>query len=345
MSKTIRNSFDSKLTYQKLLEAHYRANKGKRKKPEIIIYEMDLETNLIQLIQNIKNGTYRLGKYREFTIKDPKERVIRSLPYRDRIVHQWYVEEFIKPFFVKRFISDSYACINDRGVHMAINKLQKYMRKMKKLYGVYYVVKFDIKKFFYSIDRDILFEILSRRISDVKLLEFTRVLLIDEVEPVGIPIGNYTSQYFANIYLNELDHYIKEKLKVKYYIRYMDDFIMLVKDKNEAKRLLKCVGIFLNEKLKLKLNGKSRYYPSNKGIDFCGYVIFENYRLLRKRFKKKAKKRIELWKHLKSIGKLNDKKMLLSWNSMLGHSMHANSFRFMSKITKYKEELLNKELN
>ena len=341
MSKTIRNSFDSKLTYQKLLEAHYRANKGKRKKPEIIIYEMDLETNLIQLIQDIENGTYRLGKYREFTIKDPKERVIRSLPYRDRIVHQWYVEEFIKPFFVKRFISDSYACINDRGVHKAINKLQKYMRKMQKLCGTYYVVKFDIKKFFYSIDRDILFEILKNRISDAKLLEFTRILLIDEIEPVGIPIGNYTSQYFANIYLNELDHYIKEELKVKYYIRYMDDFIMLVKDKSEAKYLLKSVDVFLNEKLNLKLNGKSRYYPSNKGIDFCGYVVFENYRLLRKRFKNKTKKRIELWAYLKRNGKLNNKKMLLSWNSMVGHAMHANSYRFMCKMSRYKDNLLN----
>ena len=147
MSKTLKNSFYAKLTYEKFLEAHHRAKNNKRKK-EIYLYEMDLETNLINLINEIKEKRYKMGKYREFIVYEPKQRIIKALPYKDRIVHQWYVEEFIKPFFVKRFISNSYACIEDRGTHKAIQKLQYFMKKMKKNYPNYYIIKCDIKKYY-----------------------------------------------------------------------------------------------------------------------------------------------------------------------------------------------------
>lgn len=329
MSKTLKNCFYDKLIYDNFLSAHYRAKKNKRKK-EIYLYEMDLETNLINLMNEIVEKKYKMGKYREFIVYEPKQRIIKSLPYRDRIVHQWYIEEFIKPYYIKRFISDSYACIENKGTHKAVKKLQGFMRKMKKLYPDYYIIKCDIKKYFYNIDRKILFNILKRNINDKELLNFTRVLIGNDDE-LGIPIGNYTSQFFANIYLNELDHYVKEKLNIKFCLRYMDDFIFLVKDKECAKDIMEKVKFFLVNVLHLELNKKSRYYPNKFGCDFCGYIIFENYILLRKRFKTKIKRKIKKWNNLYLNNKLDKKKFLMQWNCFLAHASHSNSYNFINK--------------
>lgn len=337
MPKTIRNIFDQKLTFEKLIEAEERASLGKKKRKEIILFEMDLETNITKILNEIKSGNYRFGNYREFIIYEPKKRLIKSLPYRDRIVHQWYIVEFIKPFYFPRFIRDSYACIDNRGTHAAVLRVQKYMRKMKKTYGNYYVLKCDIKKFFYSINIDILISILSKKIKDKKLFEFTK-LILQSKDKKGIPIGNYTSQFFANIYLNELDYYIKDVLKIKYYVRYMDDFILLLDNKEKAKEVNKKINDYVCSKLDLELNRKTRYYPSKEGIDFCGYRIFENYILLRKRFKRKMKKTIKKWNKLYHDNKINMKKMELSYNSFLAHASHANSYNYICKI---KDEIKN----
>lgn len=331
MPKTIKKQFYAKLTFDNFLKAHERAKKNKGNKKEIILYEMDLENNLINLIEEIKNGNYKIGKYREFKIYEPKMRIIKALPYKDRIVHQWYVEEFIKPMIAKKFIYDSYACIKDKGSHRAVLRLQFFMRQMKKKYNEYYIIKCDIKKYFYNIDRNILYDILKKYISDKKLLMFTKVLLETD-EQLGIPIGNYTSQFFANIYLNELDHYIKEKLCIKYYLRYMDDFIILVKDKETAKYIMECVDKYVNKYLHLQLNSKSRYYPNKFGCNFCGYVIYETHILLRKRFKLKMKKKVKKWNQFYTNDVLDIKKTRLQWNSSLGHAIHSSSYNFMNKI-------------
>ncbi len=321
-----------------MLAAHYRASDGKSSKKEVILFEIDLENNLINIINDIHNGTYKFGNYREFKVYEPKERIIKSLPYRDRIVHQWYVEEFIKPYFFKRFIKDTYACLDGRGTHKAVECVQKMMRIMKRKYGTYYVLKCDIKKYFYSIDKSILMNILRKRISDDKLLEFSYKIL-DDGNKVGIPIGNFTSQYFANIYLNELDHYVKENLCVKYYVRYMDDFILLIPTKERAKFLMDKINDFVNVRLNLELNAKSKYFPSHQGIDFCGYHIFETHILLRKRFKKKFKKSIKVWRMLKDQDKLYYRKFLMSYNSYRGHASHSNSYHFLQKMEKIVNEL------
>src|SRR5574344_1627965 len=289
MPKTIKNIFDKKLTFISLIKAHKRAVMGKRNKIEVLLFEMDLETNIANIYDNLKNEKYKLGKYREFKIFEPKERIIKSLPYKDRVVHQWYVHEFIKPYFVPRFINDSFACIDSRGTLKAVVKTQKYMQKMYEKYGNYYIIKGDIKKFFYSINKDILFNILNKYIQDKKILWLTKILIYDNDDIKGIPIGNYTSQYFANIYLNELDHYLKDKLKIKYYLRYMDDFIIILKNKEDCKNILNKIKIFVNKKLDLELNHKTKYFPSKFGANFCGYIIHENYLLLRKSAIKKIK--------------------------------------------------------
>lgn len=316
--KSIKVSFDDKLTFNNLLEAHYRAVKGKRNKLETLLFEQKLETNIANILYNLQNNIYRLGKYREFTIYEPKERVIKSLPYKDRIVHQWYIYEFIKPFYLKRFIKNTYACIETRGTHLCVKDTQQMMRKMHNKYNNYYIIKCDIKKYFYNIDKDLLFKILKKRMKDNKLINLTRILIYDDDNKKGIPIGNYTSQYFANIYLNELDQYIKNTLKLKYYLRYMDDFVIMLETKEECKKVINIVSVFLKDKLKLELNHKSRYYPSKFGINFCGYIIHEHYILLRDRSKNKIKYRIN-----------NNS---FNYRDFYGHIKHSNCFNFFNKI-------------
>lgn len=335
MSKTIKNTFYKKLTFEKLYLAHLRARKHKVYKNEVILFEMDLEKNLNILFKDIYNKTYSVGKYKEFKIYEPKERIIQALPYRDRIVHQWYVEEFIKPYILPRFINTSFACLENKGTHGAIEQIQKYMRIFKRNYGDFWILKCDISKYFYSINRNVLFDILFRYISDKRLLEFTHLLVFDghsKESEVGIPIGNYTSQFFANIYLNELDCYAKHVLKCKYYVRYMDDFIILLKTKQECKEAKALIEDFISSKLKLKLNAKSRYYPYQMGVNFCGYRTFITHRLLRKSSKTKIKNNVKKWNKKWHSGNLNITQTLQSLNSWLGHSSHADSYKLQTKI-------------
>lgn len=344
MPKTIKNCFYKSLTFQKFMEAHKRAKKNKAFKTEIIKFEINLENNIINLMKIIKNKNYRLGEYRTFKVYEPKERNIKSLPYIDRIVHQWYVEEFIKPYILPRFINTSCACISDRGTHMAVNIVQKYLRIYQRFNPNFWILKCDISKFFYNINPHILFDIITRYISDKSLLDFTKILIFEKSlseNDIGIPIGNYTSQFFANIYLNELDQYVKRVLKIKYYVRYMDDFIFLLDSKNDCIDILNKIKKFLDEKLKLKLNDKSRYYPNKMGVNFCGYRIFSTHKLLRTSCKKKIKKNVKYWNFLYSKNKLDLPHTMISLNSWKGHAGHCNSFKLQQKIFNNCNFLLN----
>lgn len=316
--------------------AHKRARKHKAYKNEVILFEINLENNITNLLNNIKNKKYRLGKYHTFTIYEPKERLIKALPYIDRVVHQWYVEEFIKPFILPRFIDTSFACLPNRGTHKAVDKVQHYLKSYYLTNPDFWILKCDIHKFFYNINPNILFKILKKYISDAELLNFTKLLIFDGRTPsdtVGIPIGNYTSQFFANIYLNELDQYVKRTLKIKYYVRYMDDFILLLDTKKECISILKKIQFFLENKLELKLNDKSRYYPNKMGVNFCGYRIFSTHKLLRVKSKKNIKKNIKKWNNLYLVGKLNLSKTMSSLNSWFGHAKHCNSYKLQQKIS------------
>lgn len=344
MPKKIKNVFHQNLTFEKMLEAHLRAKKHKSYKNEIIIFELNLENNLINLIKQLKDQTYCLGSYYTFKIYEPKEREVKALPYKDRVVHQWYVEEFIKPYILPRFINTTFACITDRGTHKAVEEVQRQMRVFKRNFGDFWILKCDIKKFFYSIDAYILFEIMQKYISDKYLLYLTQILIFNgpiNKNQIGIPIGNYTSQFFANIYMNELDHFVKRVLKVKYYTRYMDDFIIILKTKKECIDIKKKIEIFLKRHLHLELNSKSRYYPYKMGVNFCGYRIFTTHRLLRLSSKKKIKKNVKKWNLQFHNNNLDINYAIQSINSWLGHSSHCNSFRLQQKILKSCDFLLS----
>lgn len=223
MAKTIRNQYYKNLTYEKLMEAHIKAKKGKTSKDEIVLFNLKQEEYIRWLLEQLKNRTYKHGTYKIFYIKEPKLRKIERSRYIDRIVHRWYVDNFMQEYFVKQFISKSFACIKDRGTHKACLEVQKGMKHCKRIWNEYYILKMDVTKFFQNIDKDILMNILKRKIKDKNLLWLTEEIVYSSEGKKSLPIGNYTSQTFANIYLNEIDQYIKHKLKIKYYYRYMDD--------------------------------------------------------------------------------------------------------------------------
>lgn len=334
MPHKIKRAFDEALTFEKLLQAHVRAKKNKTSRMDLIRYEMNLENNLMNLFRKLKDNTYHLGKYNTFYIYEPKERAIMSLPYQDRIVHQWYVEEFIKPYILPKFIATTFACIPNRGTHKAVDAVQKMMRKMQQEHPDYWILKCDIKKFFYHIDKHILFRIMQFHIKDKKLLNFTKQLIFENQDPTvkGIPIGNYTSQFFANIYLNELDQYIKHYLHVKYYVRYMDDFILLLETKESCKEHKRQIEFFLSETLELELNHKSRYYPHYFGIDFCGYRTYPTHKRLRNSSKKNMFRKINQYNKIYHKGKLDCAHANASFCSWLGHAAHANTYHLRQKL-------------
>lgn len=344
MSKKIRNKFYENLTFFKFIAAHNRAKKNKMSKNEVLSFELNLESNIVSLINSIKNNTYNVGKYYSFKVFEPKERIIHSLPYRDRVVHQWYVEEFVKPYIMPKFISTSFACLPNKGTHLAVDTVQNMMRKCKKEYPDYYILKCDIKKYFNSIDTIILFNILKKYIEDKALLRFTYKILFENrpfCSSAGIPIGNYTSQYFANIYLNELDQFVKRVLHKKYYVRYMDDFILLLKNKEECIEIKKSIQNFLKDNLKLELNDKSRYYPNKMGVNFCGYRIFHTHKLLRNDSKKKIKRHVKKWNKKYKENSLDIPHTLMRINSWLGHSKHCNSYKLQQKVLNKCNFLIN----
>lgn len=344
MAKWIRNQYDKALTYENLMNAHKMSKKGKGLRREVILFSLKEEEYIEYLYEKLKTGTYVHGKYSAFKVYEPKERIIEKAPYIDRIVHRWIVDNFLVPYYVPSFIKTTYACIKGRGMHQATLDLQKAMQKMKKSYREYYILKMDVRKFFNSIDKKILYKILKKRIKDEKLLWLIRQVLSAQLKIKGIEIGNYTSQTFANIYLNELDQYAVKSLKIKNYYRYMDDIVILTKNKIEARDYLNKIKNFLQEKLELELNDKTNIFKSKQGVNFCGYKINE-YRLkVRNKGKNKFKKKVKsLLIEIKN-GNISSKEARQYLTGHLGYFDIANTYNLKRKNIFLQEELLSKNI-
>jgi len=332
MPKTIRNEYDKKLTYENLMKAHLEGRKGKSLRKEIILFNLKQEEYIMWLYEKLKNGTYKHSGYTTFYVTEPKLRIIEKSIYMDRIVHRWYVDEFMKEYFVKSFINTSYACIENRGMHKACLDVQNTMKHCKRIWGNYYIIKMDVAKYFQNIDKEILYNILERKIKDKKLLWLTKEILYSNGIEKGLPIGNYTSQCFANIYLNEIDQYAKHELKLKYYFRYMDDIVTIVKTKKEAIQKLELIRDFLREKLKLELNSKTQIFKSTQGVNFCGYKINE-YRLkLRDKGKRKLKNKVKRLKYDIRTGQITTKEAHKYLAGHLGYIEIANVKNLKDKL-------------
>lgn len=328
---------EDKLTIEAIYRAHCRARKGKTTRSSVVDVDLRPMVYVTHILNVLRDGIYVPSRFREFTVTDPKKRLVLALPYVDRIVHQWLIEEFIKPYYLPRFIKDSYACIPGRGSHAAVKCIQGYMRDMHKVQGKYYIVKMDISKYFYNIDRDVLFKILKRVITSPQLLDLLHTIIFSDAARVGIPIGNYTSQYFANIYLNKLDQYCKHNLGVKYYVRYMDDFIILAPNKRKAKLWYQAIQRYAESYLHLKLNPKSCFYPSSHGLDFVGYKMTHSCLRLRQRSKRKLNNIIWDYQH----DYTTETDFVTSIAAWLGHAGHANAKTYIRKrLWSYRDMLL-----
>ena len=261
--------------------------KGKIKKKDVILFQKSLEQSIFNLHKELKNKTYEHSNYFSFYVKDPKLRHIHKACVKDRVLHH-AVFRILYPIFDKSFIFDSYSCRTGKGTHRAVNRLNNFARKVSKNNTkTCLILKLDIKKFFDSIDQDILLDLIRRKIEDENA-----IWLIDKIIksfPKGLPLGNITSQLFANIYLNELDKFIKHILKIKYYIRYCDDFVILG---GNAENLVLEIANFLKNNLKLSLHPyKIVVKRYQQGIDFLGYVSFPHFKVLRTKTKKRMFKK------------------------------------------------------
>lgn len=331
MAKTYKNLFNKSLTFSNLLNAHYCARKGKRYKRDVIEFELNLEGNLIQLYKELKNKTYKPGKYLEFTIYEPKKRLIKAAPYRDRVIHQWYVKNFIMPVFGKTFIYDSYACLEGKGMHKSAFRVQEFIKIAEKSWEKPYILKGDIKSYFFSIDHNILYEIVAKKIKDPEVLWLTKTILNTTDNP-GIPVGSYTSQWFANLYLHQLDMFVKHELRIRKYVRYMDDWVLVVNDKKEAQRALKYIKGFVDTKLRLTLNSKTQIFPAKNGANFCGYKIWSTHMKIRDSSKKRMKSKLKAYKRKYSNGEMTFEEIKRSINSWAGYAKHADSYNLINNM-------------
>ena len=332
MPKTIRNVYYKNLTYEKLLKAHLDARKGKGSRKEIILFNLKQEDYIKYLLEKLENKTYKHGGYTVFYVTEPKLRKIEKSKYMDRIVHRWLVDNILKPYFIPRFIQTTYACIEGRGMHKACLDMQKMMKHCTRIWNNYYILKMDISKYFDNIDKKILLNILEKRIKDKDVMWLINEILYANKREKGLEIGNYTSQMFANIYLNEYDWYVKRNLHITYFSRYMDDSIILVKTKQEAIQALENIKRFLKENLHLELNSKTQIFKSSQGVNYCGYKINE-YRLkIRDKGKKQLKKKIKYLIYEIKNGKMTSKDSKRYLAGHLGYLKIANTRNLELKI-------------
>lgn len=234
--------------------------------------------NILALHRDLCNGTYRHGSYQEFNINDPKPRIIHKAMVRDRLLHH-AVYRVLYPFFDDTFIADSFSCRIDKGTHRAMARFKTFGNIVSKNNTkTCWILKCDIKKFFASIDQDILLKILSERIADKRSAHLLQEIISSfnsGRESIGLPLGNLTSQLFSNVYLNEFDQFVKHTLKVRYYIRYADDFVILSPDKKYLENIIPAIAEFLQNTLKLTLHPDKIFIKTlYSGVDFLGWVNF-----------------------------------------------------------------------
>jgi retron-type reverse transcriptase len=274
------NLFEKIVDLENLQVADAIARKGKKNQYGIQVHDRNRDINILALRESLLNKTYHTSPYTTFKVYEPKEREVFRLPYYpDRITHH-AIMNVLEEIFVRSFTADTYSCIKGRGIHLAIRNLK---RTLNDHAGTTYCLKLDIKKFYPSVDHDILKSLLRRKFKDQDLL-----WLLDEIidSAPGLPIGNYLSQYFANFYLTYFDHWLKEVKKVKNYFRYADDLVILSCDKQYLHSLLTDIKSYLDEHLKLQVKGNHQVFPvAARGIDFLGYVVFHTHIRLRKNIK------------------------------------------------------------
>lgn len=308
--------------------------KGKMKKKDVLEFKLNLEDNICNLHKELANKAYQHSDYIAFNVFDPKLRRIHKATVKDRILHH-AVFRILYLIFDRSFIFDSYSCRKNKGTHKGVKRFEEFYGKASKNHKRrIFALKCDIKKFFDSVDQEILLELIQKKICDRDAVWLIKKIIKSFSQ--GLPLGNVTSQLFANIYLNELDQFVKHKLKTRYYLRYCDDFVFLDENEKCLRELILKVDNFLIKKLKLNLHPRKiiiRKY--GQGVDFLGFVVLPYHRVVRTKTKKRMFKKLKMRVKEYKAGKISRESLDQALQSYLGVLSHADTYNS-------RQELLNK---
>lgn len=330
------HDFASVTDFNNLYQSFTEARKGKRWKYSVCKYEANVLENLLFIQVMLQRHKYRLSPYNCFFVHEPKERLIMYNSFRDKIVQHCLCEQVLEPLLSKTFIYDNYASQKGKGTHFGLDRLKAFMAAYYRKNGAGgWVLKCDVRKYFYRINHDVLKTQLRRLIKDRDVL-WLLDMIIDSTEGPGIPIGNHTSQWFAILYLSDMDHMIKERLGIKYYGRYMDDFYLIHEDRAYLQFCLEEIRRFLVP-MGLELNQKTAIFPLSQGIDFLGFRTYltdsgKVVRKVRRESKNRIRRKIKKFRHLVDEGRVDFDTVLQSYNSWTGHADHGNSYHLISEI-------------
>ena len=323
--KTYKNLFEEVCSFENLLKAAKNAQKGKRFTAGVLDFNYHLESNLLTLRDELLTGKYMPGDYRTFYIFDPKHRKISAAPYRDRVVHH-AVCNVLVPIWDRKMIHDNYACRKDKGTHKAIQRFTQYARRYE------YVLKCDIRKFFDSIDHATLKRLLFKQIHDQRLNVLLSKIIDSTNSAIGLPLGNLTSQWFANMYLNHFDHYLKETLRCKGFIRYMDDFVIFSASKEELREIKPKIIEYLQQ-IHLSLHDrKCKTWSVVDGVGFLGFKVYPTHRVLLKKNVHRVKRRFAYFQRAFKTGTISMETIRISVASWLGHMKWGDTYRLKQNL-------------
>lgn len=322
--------------------AHKNAQKGKTWYRDVQEINKDEESYLIRLQNSIKNQTYDTSKYEVFKKQEGgKVREIYKLPYYPDRVCQWAILQIIEPYLMKHMTKDTYSAIPGRGIHLGLKRLKQCVRRDPE--ETWYCLKLDVRKYYPSINHDVLKNILRGIFKDEKLLWLLFEIIDSTPGNKGIPIGNYMSQWYGNIYLSNFDHWVKEHLRVKYYFRYMDDIVIFSSSKERLHEILKEIDNYFKNKLDIEIKKNYQIFPTKvRGVDFLGYRVFPKFTLLRKSTLKQLKRKIiSVWRTL-NMQSLMTRHQWCSINSYRGWLIHCDSYRLSRKYILPLEEHIDR---
>ena len=330
--------FEKVYDFYNLYKAHLKARRGKQCAREVVDFELNLAARLTELSESIRDGSYSLSDYYEFKVYDPKIRNIHALHYKDRVFQHCLCDEVIAPLIERKLIYDKAACRKEKGTHFAMGRLSHFMSSYywKENSANGYVLKCDIRKYFENIDHEILKNKLAKVFSDPDILRLI-FMIIDsyEIRPgKGLPLGNQSSQWFALYYLDSLDRLVKEKLKVSFYTRYMDDAVLIHQDRDYLKYCLECMDDHLRNHLGLEFNQKTQIVPMRSGVDYLGFHFYltdsgKVIRKMRTSAKKRFKKKLKLMKNAYSAGKMELEDITPVIVSYKAHFAHGHNHGLM----------------
>ena len=319
--------------FENIYNAHRNCRKSKQYKGEIIRFEINLSENIYKIIKEMVSKKYKVGKYKQFIIYEPKKRLIEALPYKDRVLLSCFCENVLVPKIQSKLIYDNVACQKNKGTLFGINRLEKFLKRefFKENNNKIYYLKCDIKKYFPSIDHQVLFNQLDKLNFSEDEKWYLRKIIIEQPSGYGkgLPLGNQSSQWFALYFLNRIDRLIKEELHIKSYVRYMDDFILIHRDKIYLKYCLKRIKEVCENELKLELNDKTQIGLVYNGIDFLGFrhTLTSTGKVIRKMrlsSKKRLRRNLKRLSKLKAKGYVDDDYIKARKNAFYGHIVYSN---------------------